>query len=71
MLIERIRTLHPRRYAELLGERIARHGSNVWLINTGWSGGPYGTFPSATTRLDECTVSGGRAIASTCSGGRL
>ncbi|MFD2114115.1 phosphoenolpyruvate carboxykinase (ATP) [Thiorhodococcus fuscus] len=34
--------LHPQRYAELLGERLAKHGTQVWLINTGWSGGPYG-----------------------------
>ncbi len=34
--------LRPKAYADLLGEKLKRHGSNVWLINTGWSGGSYG-----------------------------
>src|SRR5262249_52374970 len=34
--------LPPSTYAAMLGERIARHGARVWLVNTGWSGGPYG-----------------------------
>lgn len=34
--------LHPSVYAKLLGEKIARHNAQVWLINTGWTGGPYG-----------------------------
>jgi phosphoenolpyruvate carboxykinase (ATP) len=34
--------LSPTVYARLLGERIARHKAQVWLVNTGWSGGPYG-----------------------------
>ncbi|MBX3118060.1 MAG: phosphoenolpyruvate carboxykinase (ATP) [Fimbriimonadaceae bacterium] len=34
--------LPPARYAKLLGEKIAKHNVRVWLINTGWSGGPYG-----------------------------
>ncbi len=35
--------LHPTVYATFLGERIARHNVGVWLVNTGWTGGPYGT----------------------------
>lgn len=34
--------LHPGRYAEMLGEKMRQHQTNVWMINTGWSGGPYG-----------------------------
>jgi len=33
--------LHPRVYAAMLGEKIRKHRVNVWLINTGWTGGPY------------------------------
>jgi phosphoenolpyruvate carboxykinase (ATP) len=32
----------PTTYARMLGERLKKHRSKVWLINTGWSGGPYG-----------------------------
>jgi phosphoenolpyruvate carboxykinase (ATP) len=35
--------LHPTVYAKFLGEKIARHDARVWLVNTGWTGGPYGT----------------------------
>ncbi|VAX19825.1 Phosphoenolpyruvate carboxykinase [ATP], partial [hydrothermal vent metagenome] len=34
--------LHPSVYADLLGKKIAEHNVNTWLVNTGWTGGPYG-----------------------------
>jgi phosphoenolpyruvate carboxykinase (ATP) len=33
---------HPMKYAAMLAERMERHGSAAWLVNTGWSGGGYG-----------------------------
>jgi len=33
---------HPARYAELLAEKITKHNATVWLVNTGWTGGPFG-----------------------------
>ncbi len=34
--------LHPTKYAEMLSQKMTDSGVNVWLINTGWTGGPYG-----------------------------
>ena len=52
----------PSVYAELLRERIEAHGASAWLVNTGWTGGPYGTgsrMPIAATRaIVRAAVSG-------------
>ena len=34
--------LPPQRYATMLGDRLEKHGTRCWLVNTGWSGGVYG-----------------------------
>jgi phosphoenolpyruvate carboxykinase (ATP) len=34
---------HPAKYAELLAAKIQQHKTNVWMVNTGWTGGAYGT----------------------------
>ncbi len=43
----------PTVYAELLRERLEQHGATAWLVNTGWTGGPFGEgerMPIAATR---------------------
>ena len=44
---------HPSVYSNLLREKIAAHGATCWLVNTGWTGGPYGVgsrMPIKATR---------------------
>ncbi len=61
--------LPPRAYADILKEKIQKHGTRCWLVNTGWTGGGYGVgerMPIKTTRLiidkihdgtlDQCEV---------------
>jgi phosphoenolpyruvate carboxykinase (ATP) len=54
--------LPPPRYAELFGEQLDQHGADVWLVNTGWTGGPYGVgsrMPIAMTRAAVAAILGG------------
>ena len=54
----------PDHYAKLLGEKLDKHGSTVYLVNTGWSGGPYGVG----SRMD---INLTRAMVSAALGGKL
>jgi phosphoenolpyruvate carboxykinase (ATP) len=44
-------------YAQMLGEKIREHGSNVWLVNTGWTGGPYGVGKRMSIQYTRAMVS--------------
>jgi len=49
--------LHPMRYAELLGAKLARHGVSTWLVNTGWTAGPYGTGRRMSIEVSRAVIS--------------
>lgn len=48
--------LPPHRYAQLLGKRLTEHGTNVWLVNTGWTGGPYGSGSRIKLRYTRAMI---------------
>ena len=57
--------LAPAHYAQMLGEKMEAHNTNVWLVNTGWTGGAYGVGSriklSYTRALIQAVLKGGLA----------
>ena len=49
--------LHPTKYAEMLSTKMTEAGVNVWLINTGWSGGPYGVGSRIKLKYTRAMIS--------------
>ena len=47
---------HPMKYAELLAEKMKQHNAKVWLVNTGWSGGAYGTGKRTKLSLTRAMI---------------
>ena len=47
---------HPTVYAEMLAEKMREHGSQAWLVNTGWSGGAYGTGARISLRHTRAII---------------
>jgi phosphoenolpyruvate carboxykinase (ATP) len=49
---------HPGVYAKLLAEKVRKFGARVWLVNTGWSGGSYGTGSRMPLRFTRAVIDG-------------
>lgn len=49
--------LHPTKYAEMLGKKMEENEVNVWLINTGWTGGPYGVGSRIKLKYTRAMIS--------------
>jgi len=47
---------HPTKYAELLASKLHKHGAQTWLVNTGWSGGPYGVGSRMKLRYSRAII---------------
>ena len=50
--------LHPKVYAELLIAKLRKHGCQVWLVNTGWSGGEYGVGRRLPIHVSRACIDG-------------
>jgi phosphoenolpyruvate carboxykinase (ATP) len=50
--------LHPTVYAKLLGEKIEKHNVNVYLVNTGWTGGAYGVGHRMSIKNTRACING-------------
>ena len=48
--------LHPAKYAEMLSRKMQEAGVNVWLVNTGWTGGPYGVGTRMKLKYTRATI---------------
>ncbi|MCA9129344.1 MAG: phosphoenolpyruvate carboxykinase (ATP) [Planctomycetales bacterium] len=60
---------HPSKYAGLLAEKLARHDAQAWLVNTGWTGGSYGTgrrMSLANTRAIIDAIHSGELAGAAC-----
>jgi len=49
--------LHPTKYAEMMGKRLDESGAQVWMINTGWSGGSHGVGERIKLRFTRAMIS--------------
>lgn len=49
--------LHPTFYGEMLSKKMQESGARVWLVNTGWSGGPYGVGKRMSLSITRSLIS--------------